>query len=79
MEFNENTLKIKNKVYAINNIKNVDYSEEIETVRYITFPIIFILTIVMFFGISIFMIISYIVLIALSFYKRTNYCVFIDN
>lgn len=33
MEFNGNTLKIKNKIYAINNIKYVDYSVDVSSAR----------------------------------------------
>ncbi|MBU3014834.1 restriction endonuclease [Poseidonibacter lekithochrous] len=80
MEFSGNILRIKNKIYAIDNINSVDYSEEILTLKNITFPIMFILTImIVFFGINSFMIISYIILIGLSFVKRTRYFVFIDN
>ena len=80
MEFSGNILRIKNKIYAIDNINSVDYSEEILTLKNITFPIMFILAImIVFFGINSFMIISYIILIGLSFVKRTRYFVFIDN
>lgn len=79
MEFSGNTLRIKNKIYAIDNIKSVYYSEEILTLRYITFPIMFILIILMFFWVSTLMIVSFIILIALSFAKRTRYFVFIDD
>ncbi len=79
MEFNGNTLKIKTKLFAIDNIKDVTYSEEVITYRAFTIPLIFIFTIVMFFKINTLLILLYTILIALSFFKRTKYLIIIDN
>lgn len=79
MEFNGNTLKIKDKIYAINNIKNVDYSENMITVRYLTIPLIFLFSPFLFFYTNIFMIVIYIILIGLSIVKVKLYSIFIDD
>jgi len=79
MEFNGNTLKIKNKIYAIDNIKNVEYSEKMIRFVVITIPLMFLFAPIFFFYTNIFMIIIYILLFGLSFVKIKLYSIFIDN
>jgi len=79
MEFNGNTLKIKNKIYAIDNIKNVEYSEKMIRFVVITIPLMFLFAPIFFFYTNIFMIIIYILLFGLSFVKIKIYSIFIDN
>lgn len=79
MEFNKNTIRIKNELYVIKNIKNIDYSIKEIHLRHMTIPIIILITIVFFFYSSVFLSILYILLILLSIPKRKHYEIYIDN
>lgn len=79
MEFNGNTLKIKNKIYAINNIKYVDYSVDTNTARPISISAMLLLLPLIYFYSNIYMILIYVLLIILSFVKIKQYNIFIDD